>query len=133
MPVCASVNWLMFLLKQGATTTENFTFDDVDIDSSGNITGTVVDINGNRTPLTGTCINRFSTPEISDLTFHFHVKGSSGSPVQVFMPGVGIQNAPKATFVGGYVAFEPVVQPPATLVLLAVDPGETGTGTGNQT
>jgi hypothetical protein len=63
------------------------------------------------------------------------VLGSDGRPVEIFIAGYGFKNAnDKSVFRGTFIAFPALHALERQIRLtLAIDPGETGTGNGNQT
>jgi hypothetical protein len=106
----------------------------------GKLTGVVIDPSGGRAiPLSGTCEPfevQTEPPEISTISFRFTVLGSDGrSPVEIFIAGYAFKDEnDKSVFRGTFIAFPPLHSLVSEIRLtLGVDPGDTGTGNGNQT
>lgn len=140
MTICEIDQWDMELKKSNSSPTEFFSFRDIRV-HAGILTGKIVDTNGNETPLSGTC-NQFVGTSVEQslalMSFRFTVKKTDGTAVGIFMAGFGFfdttTTTPRGIFTGRYSAF--AVQADLAFgiqVIAAVDPGETGTGNGNQT
>lgn len=145
MPACMindpRVLFMDLTLEKNPAVTERLTFLDVSI-TAGVITGRVFDDNDEMSALTGTCAPSIVTGEadVSLMTFVFNVKDNRGRVVGIFLTGVGfpkVADPTKLDFRGTLRAFTPTARTPqiigGELELLAIDPGETGTGNGSQT
>lgn len=142
MSVCATPGWAIELIKQDSdSSSTRFSFINMAVNGEV-LTGTVIDIsNGNTTPLSGTCrpVGGTTTPpNLSRMSFEFRARASDRSlvTISIFGHGFTVPNSqpPKGVFRGRYDAVAAQVEfADDTQVALAVDPGETGTGNGNQT
>jgi hypothetical protein len=138
MPVCEIDSWLMELKKEDGSSSTTFPFRDIRV-QGGILTGKVVDTDGNEIPLNGTCnqiVGATLAQHLALISFQFTVKKQDGTPVGIFLAGFAFfnTNTLKGKFTGRYSAF--AVQAELAVgvqVVAAVDPGETGTGNGNQT
>ncbi|HEV2765552.1 MAG TPA: hypothetical protein VGV38_21390, partial [Pyrinomonadaceae bacterium] len=137
MSVCATAGWSM-TLKNSVGTETRFFFVGVTV-TGGILKGRVLDSVGNETPLSGTC-NPFGgttvPPNLSLMSFEFTTRGSGGGLVRIFTAGYGftVQGAALNHFAGRFVAFaEPQGGVSDSRLTLTVDPGDTGTGSGQQT
>jgi hypothetical protein len=129
------------ILDKDPNTSERITFRNVR-NTAGVITGDVFDENEKMSDLTGTCAPITGTGEanLSLLTFIFGVRDNRGQDVRIFLSGVAFPisaNPTKLEFHGALLAFEPITVTPTVtggqLEDLPIDPGDTGTGNGNQT
>lgn len=139
MSVCSQAGWSMELVKEGATTNTKFFCVGIVV-TNGKLTGRAFDATGNETPLSGTCTpfgGTTSPPNLSLINFDFIARGGGGGLVRIFISGYGF-TVPGSESQGVIRAkyLVSAVQTPMTAdsrVNLAVDPGETGTGTGTST
>jgi hypothetical protein len=132
---------MVLTLDRDPTRSETLTFNDVRI-NAGVITGRVFDEADEMSALTGTCSPSTVTGEadVSLMTFVFSVRDNRGRVVGIFLTGVGFPRTADPTkldFRGTVRAFTPTARTPpimnGQLEFLAIDPGDTGTGNGNQT
>lgn len=138
MSVCTQDSWEMDLIKSGPSASENhFSFRDI-TPQGERLTGVVLDIDtGEVTPLSGTCFSFGEATQPSDLSimsFQFTVRGNGGTPVGIFMTGFGFTANNLRRFKGWY--FTSAAAPEFSVGIereFGVDPGDTGTGNGNQT
>jgi hypothetical protein len=134
MPVCADERWDMELEVESAPSSEHFTFE-VDVDNE-NISGRVIDSDGNETDLSGRCslISSNGQQEVSLMNFRFIAKGLNGD-VEIVMSGIGFQPRDPSLdpiFMGSFIALAPTSAVGSALPV-RIDEGDTGTGTGQQT
>lgn len=127
MSICEDKPWTMELVKDDPQSREGkketFSFRDVTI-RNGIIYGKVYQDDQFVSDLRGTCS---SLGYLGHMTFFF-----SPSSVDILLFGVGVQLPnQQPVFSGRYAAFEPIWQRQSEVVV-KVDPGETGTGTGMQ-
>jgi hypothetical protein len=135
MPVCiANVNWEMDLTVGNASSSDHLTFV-IESLQGEDFTGWVLDSDQNRTPLSGRCSPVVGNPEVSAMHFDFNVLGRLHTVVRILMDGLGVQpEGLRAIFNGGFVALDPITGSTTGLQRqTAIDTGDTGTGTGQQT
>lgn len=146
MAACEDKNWEMTLVVETKSPpeVEIIFFDKVEI-RDGIITGMVIDEIGDPlSNLRGTCtpFEGAGEPDVSLMSFLFRLKGSDGKEVGVSLCGFAYQPpgaGAKPKFHGRFRAFAPDSGlPPAgdaqlKAIALGTDPGDTGTGTGQQT
>ena len=138
MAVCEKIDWQMKLVKTKDSTEQTFTFKITKI-SGTEITGYVYDDTGTKlSDLKGTCGPTGAGDLVTSMSFDFSLPKNT-SRIGVYLAGFGFIPAAqtKALFKGTFRAFEPDpgTPPPGSGVVqaLALDPGDTGTGTGMQT
>jgi hypothetical protein len=138
MAVCDKIKWKMTLVKTKDSTKQTFTFR-IETISGTEISGYVYDENDTTklSDLKGTCGPTDAGDPATTMSFDFSLP-RGGSRIGVYLAGFGgiPFGAPKALFKGTFRAFEPDPStPPGTGAAqgLALDPGDTGTGTGMQT
>jgi hypothetical protein len=144
MAACENKNWEMRLVVETKSPPEVVIvfFDEVTIDN-GIIKGVVIDDGRPLSTLRGTCtpFGGAGEPDVSLMSFVFRLKGSDGKEVGISLCGFAYQPPDGALpiFHGRFRAFAPDSGVPpigsAQLKALALgtDPGDTGTGTGQQT
>lgn len=115
------------------TTPQHFRFEVTVVNEI--ISGWVFDDDLNRTELSGRCsLASPSGPEVSFMNFRFIAKAQNGD-VEILMGGIGYEqsSSTRIIFEGNFIAVAPTTGGSPSVLAVAIDEGDTGTGNGTQT